>query len=279
MWILPYGYETNIPEEWFPLLDFHIPNVEPWYYISNYGRVYNQNTGVMYTHNDENKYHKISIYFRDGNSKYMGVHQLVALVYCWDPTDYDNVKREVNHIDGKPGHNWAWNLEWITHRENIIHCIETGLMPLGEERKNVVYSNEEIERICQLISEGKNNPQIRDIMGYPDNKIFGTIQNIKNGHCWTHISCKYDFSKANTKNVFSDEMIHRICKYFEDNGTHVTYKKILKDIGIDWENLSEKELDCLNACICNLRTKVSFSDICNQYNYTHTRINRHKYKS
>lgn len=278
MWVLPYGYETNIPEEWFPLTDFFVPGIQPWYKISNYGRLYNSHANIIYTHNNEYTYHHVNIQFRDGTSRPIGMHRLVALVYCWNGPDFDYTK-EVNHIDGVKGHNWAWNLEWTTHKENIDHCINTGLMPLGEERKSSVYTNKEIEQICQLISEGKSNPEIRDIMGYPDNTIFRTIQNIKNGHCWKHISKKYDFSNANTKNVFPDETIHMICKYFEDNGTHVSYKKILKDIGYNYENLSEKELSCLNSYICNLRVKGSFKDICNQYNYTHSFKNRHEYQT
>ena len=271
MGVLPNGEYTDIPEEWFPLLDFYIPNIMPWYYVSNYGRIYNKATGnIIPQKYKETEYNDVRFSFKDGSAKNFRLHRIVAMVYCWNGPDFDYT-REVNHIDGVKGHNWAWNLEWCTHKENIDHCIQTGLMPLGETRNNSVYTDEEVEKICKLISEGNTNAEIVSILGYSlsDKKIFKLIQNIKNGHCWKHISCKYDFSNAKSKNVFTNEMIHAICKYFEYNGTKITYKKILQDIGIDYSDMSEKELDCLNACICNLRTKTSFKEICNQYNYTH----------
>lgn len=147
-------------------------------------------------------------------------------------------------------------------------------MPLGEERENSRYTNEQIKLICKLISEGKSNTEIMKITGFPKHSIFKLIQNIKNGHCWKHISCNYDFSNAKNKNVFRDGQIHKICEYFQNNGTNCLYKNVLDYIGIDYSNISEKELDCLNAAICNLRTKKSFKQICNQYNYNHIPKNK-----
>lgn len=266
MGILPNGEYTDIPEEWFPLTDFHIPGIQLCYEVSNYGRIYNKITkNFIPKRYDEFEYNVVSLGFRDGARRNFEVHRIIALifVYNWD-FDYS---KDVNHKDGVKGHNWAWNLEWITHKENLDHCINTGLMPLGEDRKNAVFTNDQIEEICRLISEGKTDTQIENIMKLPNHNIPKTVQNIKNGHCWKHISQKYDMSKAHSRFNFTTDDIHKICKYFEDHGRDVGYKEILRFMNIDYSNMDNKKLDCLNACICGLRSKKTYKSICNLYNY------------
>ena len=47
MGYLPNGEYTDIPEQWFPLIDFFIPGIKPWYEVSNYGRIYNKCNYVL----------------------------------------------------------------------------------------------------------------------------------------------------------------------------------------------------------------------------------------
>lgn len=74
---------------------------------------------------------------KDGNRRTAFVHRLIAQAFIPNP---DN-KSEVNHIDGNKLNNDISNLEWVSHRENIIHsvdilnhqkravrCIETGIV-------------------------------------------------------------------------------------------------------------------------------------------------------
>jgi hypothetical protein len=46
------------------------------------------------------------------------VHRLVAYQYC-DLQIQDITGLVVNHIDGNPYNNCAYNLEWVTQKENI----------------------------------------------------------------------------------------------------------------------------------------------------------------
>lgn len=54
---------------------------------------------------------------RNGIYKVYLVHRLVALTFIPNPSNYT----EVNHIDGVRHNNSIDNLEWISHRDNIIH--------------------------------------------------------------------------------------------------------------------------------------------------------------
>ena len=257
MGYLPNGEYTEIPEQWFPLIDFFIPGIKPWYEVSNYGRIYNKFTNRFIPQDyRENEYRSISLSFRDGTSRNFELHRVIALLYCWNGPDFDYSK-DVNHLDGVKGHNWAWNLEWCTHKENLDHCINAGLMPLGEERDNSVFTNEQVENICRLISEGKSNKEIKDIMQMQEGNIFKLIQNIKNGHCWKHVSKNHDLSNAYTRGTFTNEDKDKIYSYFQSNGINNSYKKILDYIGYDYSNSDDSELKRLNANICYLRNKFS----------------------
>ena len=56
------------------------------------------------------------------NGQTLYVHRLVAMAWHAD-TYFDGA--EVNHINGNPRDNRADNLEWVTHRQNILHSYRT----------------------------------------------------------------------------------------------------------------------------------------------------------
>ncbi len=75
---------------------------------------------------------------KDGKSKTVRVHRLVAMAFVPNPNDLP----QVNHIDGDKTNNHADNLEWVDNSGNIMHryyklglgtmrkvrCIETGIV-------------------------------------------------------------------------------------------------------------------------------------------------------
>ena len=56
------------------------------------------------------------------NGQTLYVHRLVAI--AWHADTYF-AGSEVNHINGNPRDNRADNLEWVTHRQNILHSYRT----------------------------------------------------------------------------------------------------------------------------------------------------------
>lgn len=53
------------------------------------------------------------------------VHRLVALAWLDCPDNYAEL--DVNHKDGNKANNHYSNLEWVTHRENMLHAKANGL--------------------------------------------------------------------------------------------------------------------------------------------------------
>lgn len=60
---------------------------------------------------------------KDGKAKGMRIHRIVAETFI---PNHEG-KRTVNHIDGNKKNNAVDNLEWATHKENLVHAYETGL--------------------------------------------------------------------------------------------------------------------------------------------------------
>lgn len=109
-----YFFMNNQEEIWKD-----IPGYEGIYEASSFGRIkstYRQKRilrpqkGAKYYHVRLSKNKKISIHL---------LHRLIALTFKENPEN----KKTVNHIDGNPLNNATSNLEWCTHRENIMHKI------------------------------------------------------------------------------------------------------------------------------------------------------------
>ena len=106
-------------EEWKELKGF-----EDKYKISSKGNVFNkENDTFVKTRVSKDGYVKTTLYYNK-KSYSKEIHRLVAETFIVK----DNKKKlEVNHKDGNKQNNSVDNLEWITHRENIMHAWNNNL--------------------------------------------------------------------------------------------------------------------------------------------------------
>lgn len=173
------------------------------YLISTYGRIYDFNKrSIMKLYDSfsssKGNYKETSFVFEKGKSGCYLVHRLVALSFI--PNE-DDERKFVNHIDGIPYHNYVWNLEWVTASENYIHALKTGLKkePIGEQRSNALWTDNEIHIVCKLMEEGHKATYIYNVLGdlLKDPKVeYERVRTlykhiIRQTH-WTHISSQYD---------------------------------------------------------------------------------------
>lgn len=91
------------------------------YYVSNYGRIYNNKTKNELTPylDSKNRYYMIDLYNNSIRKKKL-IHRLVAEHFVDNPLN----KQEVNHKDHNEKNNCWENLEWVTRKENMEHCFE-----------------------------------------------------------------------------------------------------------------------------------------------------------
>lgn len=91
------------------------------------------------------------------------IHALVAYAFIGPcPAGH-----EVNHIDTFKSHNWASNLEYVTHPENMRHAYAHGLIPdrTGERNANAKISDEQAEEIKRRSAAGETRKSVADSFG------------------------------------------------------------------------------------------------------------------
>lgn len=63
--------------------------------------------------------YKMVNFVKNGKRYAKYVHRLVAESFLENPSNL----KEVNHKDGDKSNNDISNLEWVTHQENVLHCL------------------------------------------------------------------------------------------------------------------------------------------------------------
>jgi len=109
------------------------------YSISNLGRVYSQKRGgkILKPNLDKDGYLYVNLYNRSRHTK-KKIHRLVTQMFILNPLNYP----QVNHKNGIKADNRISNLEWITHKENMIHARDVLEVEFGKSlRRPIIGTN------------------------------------------------------------------------------------------------------------------------------------------
>lgn len=269
-----YNYEYKVnkidpiqfaDEEYRDITDLAVPNVAPYYMISNYGHVYNKRRNhLMSPSSNRRGYQIVGLSLNGGGCLTRTVHRLVMLTFCYI-ANHDVL--EVNHKNGDKKCNCLYNLEWVTPLENMHHAYETGLNPnYGENSRLAKLSNEQVHYICQCFSEGIPFDEISRRMGpLPVKNIYGTLNNILARHSWNSIGSQYVFQEYHSGlDRFTIEEVVQVCNYLQ---MKYNYKEILTAMGYDIYSMTPECLDSYNKIISGIRTKTRYTEISETYNF------------
>lgn len=117
-----------------------IVGYEGLYQVSNLGRVKSldkyDNKGRFHAERIKSQVNNGKGYLivnlkHNGKQRMRTVHRLVAEAFIANPNNYE----DVNHIDGNKENNQVDNLEFCTHRSNMLHAVKFGLHTKFGERK------------------------------------------------------------------------------------------------------------------------------------------------
>ncbi len=191
-----YKYEPSkmFPDEVFiPISELAAPDHKPYYLVSNYGRVYNHETGrFMRQHVAENHLYTHIRTDVNGKSKdkTYATHRLMMLSFKGD--EYNGTD-EVDHVDGCSYNNFLDNMEFVSREENIrrahLKGVCTSFARKGEDHQNAKMDDNKAREICEMIVQGFSVGEISHITGIPKS----TVENIKLRRNWKHIVKDYEW--------------------------------------------------------------------------------------
>lgn len=114
--------------------------------------------------------------------KTYSIHRLVALEFIENPLN----KEEVNHINGNKKDNRCENLEWVTRKENIEHCLLNKLQTpfKGEEVGTSILKEWQVREIRKKFIPRKYS---RARLAKEYNVTEATIKDILYKRTWKHL--------------------------------------------------------------------------------------------
>lgn len=234
-----------------------VPGVFDYYSVTPIGRVYHNYLGRFLSPGISGSGYLFVEMSTENGPKPIQIHRLVMLCFNYIP---GCESLQVNHNDGNKFNNDLRNLEWCTCSYNIIHAYRNGL-----HQKSSAIINEDIaKRICDLLERNEyTNEEIASIVG--NGATPGIVDGIKKKISWKDVSKDYEFI-SRKRRLFSDNDIHIICDYFQNNPKEpsLTNKEycttVLSSLGYD---VSESNIDSIR----HIYDRKHYINISQYYNY------------
>lgn len=260
-------------EVWYPVFDSVVPYVQPYYYISNFGRLYstmykNGVGGIRKINPHKDGYIKTTLRLQPNEENrdetHIMMHRLVMLTF--DPqVDKDTDKLLVNHKDGNKSNNRVDNLEWCTNQENIQHAYGMNLInsKRGEQHHSSTHTDDQIHKICQGLEKGLDLTETAIYAGIePTYENRRYISRIKQEDIWTHISSQYNIPKELYYNkVFTDLQAHEVCLMFEQGMSCTEVATATRP------ELHGKDRQKYLRTLYKVRDRLYYTDISKYYNF------------
>lgn len=164
--------------------DFRIIPSYTNYMISESGRVFSRMTSKeLGVFSNGDGYLQIRL-VNDGGVKHtIAIHRLVAGAFL-GPCP---VGLQVAHLDGLKTNNHYSNLKYVTARENTLHKIDHGTMPLGEKHHGAKFRSAQIKDIRRKFDEIKHLPKPYRCIASEYGVRESTIYCIISGKTWKHV--------------------------------------------------------------------------------------------
>lgn len=267
-------YPFSLPNEEFRQACRYITDLAEYYWISNWGRLYNAKTGFLVKPFYNFQGYEFYVLRRSKEARDSGKYPTYTIagqiLVC---SCFNGVKPgpeyQVNHLDYKRTNNYYKNLEWTTPLENFRYSYDAGHFMNGNAFANAKYTDTQAIAVCELLQSGiydYNEISMR-IFGCPPNKsIHDFIRSIHIRRHWTHISKDYKFDDSMLRRNYTPDYI--ITGTFNYMVTHpdiaytTSYRDILAYIGIDVNTLDyNTRIRYKSAINCLRRIDNSYNDI------------------
>lgn len=122
------------------------------YAINKDGRIYNIRRDSIYNplkiDPNNSMRNTVSVMSDFKRNNHPSIYRLLALTFIDHDSDYEEL--DINHINGNKHDDRVENLEWVTHRYNMIHAVETGLRTDNKVIEIKSYLTNEIARFRSI---------------------------------------------------------------------------------------------------------------------------------
>ena len=267
-----------IYDEEFRQVSQYVPQVEDYFWISNYGRVYNSLRGYLINPNySRDGYESYALQIKpEYRSRYatnaMTIQGQILVALAFIGAKPSPI-HQVNHIDCWRTNNYYENLEWVTPAENIEHSRNLGNYhnPDGSYR-NSVYKKVDIEKLCEYMQMGITDPQRLSqlVFGMPATPgILALIRDLKSGEKWSFVTRNYNLPEVDHRNFVNDEFITRVCELFQNTPGSIDWPhaQVLQAVGIDPSVQDSATIHRFKSAISQIKKRKAYARIVSQYTF------------
>ena len=247
-------------ERFVDITDKIVPDIKPYYKISNIGRVYSSFSNRVITNAIDSKgYYYVQLRTNHG-PKACRIHRLVLMAFDY----HEGCENEIiNHVDGNKLNCDLFNLEWSTYSSNMYHAINHGLRTYDNMGS---LSNEQVETICKYLIDINYSPTM---IGKMLNVSQDMIYSIYYRKAYLNISSKYIFpDRTNIKysRILPLNKIEDICKVFQDT----TYERSLMSAD-EYASLCLKKANVdINKSTIRLAQRILYRQVNTEISYKYT---------